>query len=737
MGDTDCAAEPGEEGEREGDEDSRGEPLEDGEGAGERLVEGDARPEREPRGERLEDAVTFDEREAAGERLTEGVGAEEPEARAEAVPSASVPVPTGVVEREREVEALPRALALWEGLPLAEDLNIDSTPVAVMEVVAEPPRARRLVMVGVGEGGGARVKVATAVAEGAREALGASVAVAGDAEEEAVGFVAEGGAVAVTEGLPRDTEGDPEGAGVPDARALTLGEELKRSLAVAGDELGEPVSAGVREGLPEALLQGVSDREPEGEPVTRADGDALPVALSSAVAPAVGVCEEEGGGVPVAPPLALAAGLSEGELVAAEEALPPGVAEVGKVGLALAVTSGEALGEAVREAVEEADGDGLEVAEGAAVLDAAGEVDWDTLKVPEGEDRKEAKEEGERIPEAVLLTPGVAVAAKVAPGERDPAAVPETGGEKEAPGEPEAAGVGVTASDTVARAVGVTSSGVTDAAAVSVVAGVPDEMGDAEGGAEAVTEAEGFRLTDAQMVKVSVGYEGKGVKDINAEWDVERHMEGVAEAMGDREALGELRAEADRKVEAVAEGDDVVDGDAHAESSNEKDGRGDFEVVGDRDAAVVTEGEEEGAAEREEEGDGFADVVTLVLPVGAKVLFPEALTGALTEGDAEFPEALTGALKEGDAEVLALVHGRALAELDGDGGREASEEADAAPDAVPQRLPLAVGLAPTERVAPPDAVPFTTETVALVVEVPEKDEDSVRCAEGDTLIVAE
>jgi len=83
------------------------------------------------------------------------------------------------------------------------------------------------------------------------------------------------------------------------------------------------------------------------------------------------------------------------------------------------------------------------------------------------------------------------------------------------------------------------------------------------------------------------------------------------------------------------------------------------------------------------------------------------------------------------------VHGRALAELDGDGGREASEEADAAPDAVPQRLPLAVGLAPTERVAPPDAVPFTTETVALVVEVPEKDEDSVRCAEGDTLIVAE
>ena len=106
-------------------------------------------------------------------------------------------------------------------------------------------------MVGVGEGGGARVKVATAVAEGAREALGASVAVAGDAEEEAVGFVAEGGAVAVTEGLPRDTEGDPEGAGVPDARALTLGEELTRSLAVAGDGLGEPVSAEVREGLPD------------------------------------------------------------------------------------------------------------------------------------------------------------------------------------------------------------------------------------------------------------------------------------------------------------------------------------------------------------------------------------------------------------------------------------------------------------------------------------------------------
>ena len=196
--------------------------------------------------------------------------------------------------------------------------------------------------------------------------------------------------------FPTASEGDREGAGVPDARALTLGEELTRSLAVAGDGLGEPVSAEVREGLPEALLQGVSDREPEGEPETRADGDALPVALSSAVAPAVGVCEEEGGGVPVAPPLALAAGLSEGELVAAEEALPPGVAEVGKVGLAPAVTSGEALGEAVGEALEETDGEGLEVAEGAAVLVAAGEVDWDTLKAPEGVDRKEAEEEGEK-----------------------------------------------------------------------------------------------------------------------------------------------------------------------------------------------------------------------------------------------------------------------------------------------------------------------------------------------------
>ncbi len=132
TGDTDCTAEPGEEGERGGDEDFRGEPLEDGEGAVERLVEGDARPERDPRGESLADAVPFDEREAAGERLTEGVGAEEPEARAEAVPSATVPVPTGVVESERGVEALPLALALWEGLPLSEDLNLDPTPVAVM-----------------------------------------------------------------------------------------------------------------------------------------------------------------------------------------------------------------------------------------------------------------------------------------------------------------------------------------------------------------------------------------------------------------------------------------------------------------------------------------------------------------------------------------------------------------------------------------------------------------------------
>ena len=197
----------------------------------------------------------------------------------------------------------------------------------------------------------------------------------------------------------------------------------------------------------------------------------------------------------------------------------------------------------------------------------------------------------------------------------------------------------------------------------------------------------------------------------------------VADAPGDPEALPDAREEGETREDAVADGDEVSDADAHAEGGEERDERADFEGAGERLAGVDTEGDPDGAAEREGEAEGRAEAVELAtLPVGKAERRPEALTNALTEGEPV---------------TLALEQGRALAEVDDEGGREGGGDADAAPERVTVLLLLAPRVPLGERVAPPDAVPFTTDTVALLVDELESDAEGERSAEGVALPVGE
>jgi hypothetical protein len=182
----------------------------------------------------------------------------------------------------------------------------------------------------------------------------------------------------------------------------------------------------------------------------------------------------------------------------------------------------------------------------------------------------------------------------------------------------------------------------------------------------------------------------------------------------------------------------VVDAEAANEARAERETRGDKEAPGERLGVAETEGELDSAAERDEESDGRIDTVPLTVPEGAKVPREDALDAALTDGEPVLRgDALDAALTEGEPVPLELVQGLAVAELDGDGGREGGADADAAFDAVAGLLPLAAGVPLRDRVGAPEAVPLTTDTLALVVEEPESEEESERGAEGDTLPVAE
>jgi hypothetical protein len=245
--------EPAAEVERAGEAVSRGERLGVREAAGDRLVEGDteveglppgerllvavALGEREPPGERETEPVAAGEEDVRGERETEPVAAAEVEARGEAEAGPAVALPAAVTDPEREGEAVARPLPLWEGLPLSVPREGEGALVGEPRGVAEPSSVR----VEVGDGGGARVSVNTALTEAPREGEVASLAVAPDAEGEAVERVTEAGAVALTVRVARDAEGDSESAGVLDSLELTLGEALARSLAVAADAEGLPV----------------------------------------------------------------------------------------------------------------------------------------------------------------------------------------------------------------------------------------------------------------------------------------------------------------------------------------------------------------------------------------------------------------------------------------------------------------------------------------------------------------
>ena len=678
---------------------------------------GEGSGEMETPGERLVDAVALGEREAPGERLVVTVAGGDAEARGEAVLSALVPVPTGVTEPEREEDALPRPLLLCEGLPL-------SLPRVGVGVPEGEPRTLTVplsVRVDEGDGGGARVKVTTMLKVGAREAEGASLAEAADAEGDAVRCEAVACAEALPEKLPRDADGEPEGAGVPDTLPLTLGELLARSLAVAALAEGEPLGRGEPVTTPVALPPGVSDWEPEGVPVGASEGDSPPEALADALIAAEALEVGQGGALIEGAPLPLPLGVASGEKLPSGLPLLRGEPDEEPVGAGVLEAAGEPLGDPVRDVVEDAELEELTVAETAALRETSVEPDAEGDAAPEVEGSGDAEGEAERGAVTVPLRAAVPVARGEVETLREGGGVPETGAEGEASGDALAAGLPLGAP-------------LADAAAVGVTGG--DRVTDAV--TEAAPEAEATDA-EAQIVKVSVGYDGKGVEDTDTECEEDSTAEGVrllggetegealggaeADAPGDPEALPDAREEGEARVDTVADGDEVSDADAHAEGGEERDARADFEGAGERLAGVDTEGDPDGAAEREGEAEGRAEVVALAtLPVGMAERRAEALTDALTEGEPV---------------TLALVQGRALAELDKEGDREGGADTDAAPERVPVLLPLATRVPLGERVAPPDAVPFTTDTVALLVDEPESDAEGERSDEGVTLPVAE
>jgi hypothetical protein len=327
-----------------------------------------------------------------------------------------------------------------------------------------------------GDGGGARVKVTTMLKVGAREAEGASLAEAADAEGDAVGCEAVACAEALPEKLPRDADGEPEGAAVPDTLPLTLGELLTRSLAVAALAEGEPLGRGEPVSTPVALTPGVSDWEPEGVPVGASEDDSPPEALADALKAAEALEVGQGGALIDGAPLEAA---------------------------------GEPLGDPVCDVVEDAELEELTVADTAALRDTSVEPDAEGDAAPEVEGSGDAEGEAECGAVTVPLRAAVPVARGEVETLREGGGVPETGAEGEASGDALAAGLPLGAP-------------LADAAAVGVTGG--DRVTDAV--TEAAPEAEATDA-EAQIVKVSVGYDGKGVEDTDTECEEDSTAEGV------------------------------------------------------------------------------------------------------------------------------------------------------------------------------------------------------------------
>ena len=472
---------------------------------------------------------------------------------------------------------------------------------------------------------------------------------------------------------------------------------------------------------------------PEGRTEGETPREALPGALSQAVA----VAKEEGAELPEPASEALIVGDSPAVRVTRGEMLTPGDTDALAVSSGVVDTAGDLLDEPERDAVEEPDAEAFAVAESAAVREVRGEAEEETEAALVVEGRGEPEAEVERSAVVVPLMAAEAVTGGEVEAVREDDTVPVAGAEEDASSEPLGAGLplGVPLAHEAPLRVG-------------------ESEADADEQAETAAEPEAVELELAYMVCESVGYEGKAVADTDAERDTVEHTLGVweisgekeeeglggreSEAAGDREALAEARSEAESAAEAVTEGEDVVDAEAANEARAERETRGDKEAPGERLGVADTEGELDSAAERDEESDGRIDTVPLTVPEGAKVPREDALDAALTDGEPVFRvDALDATLTEGEPVPLELAQGLAVAELDGDGGREGGADTDAAFDAVAGLLPLAAGVPLRDRVGAPEAVPFTTDTLALVVEEPESEAESERGAEGDTLPVAE
>lgn len=488
---------------------------------------------------------------------------------------------------------------------------------------------------------------------------------------------------------------------------------------------------------PELLTSGVTEKEPKGVPEGRTEGETPLEALPGALAQAVAVAEEEGAALPEPTSEALIVGDSPVVRVTRGEVLAPGETDALAVSSGVLDTAGDLLDEPERDAVEEPDAEAFVVAESAAVREVRGEAEEETEAALVAEGRGEPEAEVERSAVVVPLMAAEAVTRDEVEAVREDDTVPVAGAVEDASSEPLCAGLplGVPLAHEAPLRVG-------------------ESEPDADVQAETAADPETVELELAYMVCESVGYEGKAVADPDAEKDTVEHALGVwdmsgekeeeglggseSEAAGDREALAEARSEAESAAEAVAEGEDVVDAEAANEACAERETRGDKEVPGERLGVADTEGELESAAEREEESDGRADTVPFTVSEGTEVPREDALDAALTDGEPVLRgEALDATVTEGEPVPLELAQGLAVAELDGDGGREGGADVDAAFDTVAGLLPLAAGVPLRDREGASEAVPFTTDTLALVVEEPESDAESERGAEGDTLPVAE
>jgi hypothetical protein len=302
------------------------------------------------------------------------------------------------------------------------------------------------------------------------------------------------------EKLPRDADGEPEGAGELDTLPLTLGELLTRSLAVAALAEGEPLRWELTVPAPVALPPGVSDWEPEGVPVGRSEGDSPSEALADAVKAAEALEVGQGGALIDGAPLPLPLGVESGERLPPRLPLPRGEPDEELVGAGVLEAAGERLGDPVRDVVEDAEVEILAVAETTALRETSLEPDAEGDAAPEEEGSGDTEGEAERGAVMVPLRTAVPVARGEVEALREGGGVPVTGADGEA------------LVDALAAELPLGALLADAAATVGVAGGDRVTVAVTEAAAEAeATDAE------AQTVKVSVGYDGKGVKDTDAE----------------------------------------------------------------------------------------------------------------------------------------------------------------------------------------------------------------------------